>query len=90
MGRGPARAVDRDTPEKAREALAAWKAGRATLKELWAAIEAIFGAAKRREEAIAMNCGVYGWIGDGRWIAFDVTGKRDRWIRRAGKNSMSR
>lgn len=39
-------------PEKARETLAAWKAGRATLKELWAAIEAIFGAAIRNEEAI--------------------------------------
>lgn len=39
-------------PEKARVTLAAWKAGRATLKELWAAIEAIFGAAILNEEAI--------------------------------------
>lgn len=56
---------DRSSPENARETLAAWKAGRATLKELCAAIEAIFGAATRREEAIGDDLKLGG---DGRRV----------------------
>ena len=41
--------------------------GRATLTELWAAMEAILGAAMRREEAIAMDLGDE-W--KTRWMVF--------------------
>ncbi len=43
---------------------------RATLTELWAAIEAIFGAAMRREDAIVM-----GVVGERlKWKCFDGLG----------------